>query len=275
MRSVRTRPTSPPPTITSGASTRSTRTGVTAEAINVASPSIVFCRTRHGADRLTKKLVRAGVEAAAIHGGRNQNQRNRALDAFASGRAQALVATDVAARGIHVDGVASVIHFDPPEDHKAYVHRSGRTARGGQGGSGPYRWFSPTRSSRDAVAFSVPSASSTKSSTPTPPGSLEPQPVERGRRTQKIAPAAIERVRRSGLDAPSSSRKETPCEEPSSSSTPRRASASFRARGGDDVFVHFSNIVGDGYKTLDEGQEVEFEIGEGRKGPEAQNVMPI
>ena len=70
----------------------------------------------------------------AMHGGRSQAQRNRALKDFQTGRAQALVATDVAARGIHVEGVASVIHFDPAEDDKAYVHRSGRTARAGASG---------------------------------------------------------------------------------------------------------------------------------------------
>ncbi len=110
------------------------RAGATADAVNAVWPAIVFCRTRHGSDRLAKQLGRAGIEAAAIHGGRNQSQRSRALASFASGRVQALVATDVAARGIHVDGVASVIHYDPPEDHKAYTHRSGRTARAGDGG---------------------------------------------------------------------------------------------------------------------------------------------
>src|SRR5690606_9885952 len=69
-----------------------------------------------------------------IHGGLSQSQRNRSLDAFSTGRAHALIATDVAARGIHVDGVASVVHYDPPEDHKAYIHRSGRTARAGANG---------------------------------------------------------------------------------------------------------------------------------------------
>ncbi|MGH8873367.1 MAG: helicase-related protein, partial [Acidimicrobiia bacterium] len=97
-------------------------------------PSIIFTRTRHGADRLAKQLAHAGVSVVALHGGRSQQQRNRALKQFAEGRAQALVATDVAARGIHVDGVASVVHFDPPEDEKAYLHRSGRTARAGASG---------------------------------------------------------------------------------------------------------------------------------------------
>jgi superfamily II DNA/RNA helicase len=113
---------------------RTDRNPIVAEVINAAWPSIIFCRTRHGADRLAKQLDKLGFRAAPIHGGRSQNQRNRALDDFTKGRVHALVATDVAARGIHVDGVASVIHYDPPEDHKAYVHRSGRTARAGAGG---------------------------------------------------------------------------------------------------------------------------------------------
>ena len=113
---------------------RAGRIEVAADAISAAGPAIVFCRTRHGCDRLARQLERVGIVTAAIHGGRSQNQRTRALAAFAAGRVQALVATDVAARGIHVEGVGAVIHFDPPEDHKTYLHRSGRTARAGRGG---------------------------------------------------------------------------------------------------------------------------------------------
>ena len=107
----------------------------TADLVGKAGRSIVFTRTRHGADRLAKQLKKLGVDAVAMHGGRSQGQRNRALAAFSSGRAQALIATDVAARGIHVDAVASVIHFDPAGDHKDYLHRSGRTARAGAAGT--------------------------------------------------------------------------------------------------------------------------------------------
>jgi superfamily II DNA/RNA helicase len=110
------------------------RTDITAMAVTAEWPAIIFCRTRHGCDRLKKQLTKLGVDAVAIHGGRSQNQRTRALDDFTTSRAQALVATDVAARGIHVDGVTLVVHYDPPEDHKTYVHRSGRTARAGAGG---------------------------------------------------------------------------------------------------------------------------------------------
>jgi superfamily II DNA/RNA helicase len=97
--------------------------------------AIVFCRTRHGADRLTRQLEAAGVRAVALHGSRTQAQRDRALQAFHCGSARVLVATDVAARGIHVENVACVLHFDLPGDHKDYVHRSGRTGRAGADGT--------------------------------------------------------------------------------------------------------------------------------------------
>ncbi|HXL92867.1 MAG TPA: DEAD/DEAH box helicase [Streptosporangiaceae bacterium] len=96
--------------------------------------TLFFVRTKHGADRLAQQLERSGVGAAAIHGNRNQSQRQRALDAFAAGHPRVLVATDVAARGIHVDDVDLVVQFDPPNDHKDYLHRSGRTARAGATG---------------------------------------------------------------------------------------------------------------------------------------------
>ena len=108
---------------------------VTAEVASRPGRTLLFVRTKHGADRLAKQLQRAGVDAGAIHGNLNQNQRQRALDAFASGHSRVLVATDVAARGIHVDDVDLVIHFDPPNDHKDYLHRSGRTARAGNTGT--------------------------------------------------------------------------------------------------------------------------------------------
>lgn len=113
---------------------RGERVDVAAKIVNAEWPAIVFCRTKHGADRLTKQLSKIGVSAAAIHGDRSQGQRERALAQFQSGKVQALIATDVAARGIHVDAVAAVVHFDPPGSEKDYVHRSGRTGRAGAAG---------------------------------------------------------------------------------------------------------------------------------------------
>jgi superfamily II DNA/RNA helicase len=106
-----------------------------AAAIALASPrTLLFTRTKRGADTLTKNLQREGVKAAAIHGDLPQRLRERALADFMSGSLPVLVATDVAARGIHVEGIDVVVHYDPPEDHKAYLHRSGRTARAGEEG---------------------------------------------------------------------------------------------------------------------------------------------
>jgi superfamily II DNA/RNA helicase len=111
------------------------RVEATATLVQRHGSAIVFCRTRHGADRLAKQLTDAGIGAAAIHGSRTQAQRERALAAFRAGRVQALVATDVAARGIHVDDVPCVVHFDPAADDKDYLHRSGRTGRAGARGT--------------------------------------------------------------------------------------------------------------------------------------------
>ncbi len=96
--------------------------------------SLLFVRTKRGADRLVEQLGKEGVRAAAIHGDLRQVNRERALAEFSNGKLAVLVATDVAARGLHIEGVDGVIHFDPPEDHKAYLHRSGRTARAGKSG---------------------------------------------------------------------------------------------------------------------------------------------
>jgi superfamily II DNA/RNA helicase len=97
--------------------------------------TLFFVRTKHGADRLARQLTGAGVDAAAIHGNLNQNQRQRALAAFTRGNRRVMGATDVAARGIHVEDIELVVHFDPPEDHKDYLHRSGRTGRAGATGT--------------------------------------------------------------------------------------------------------------------------------------------
>ncbi|HSV66760.1 MAG TPA: DEAD/DEAH box helicase [Mycobacteriales bacterium] len=97
--------------------------------------TLMFARTRHGADRVSRALARAGIPAAALHGGMAQNARTRTLRSFTEGGHRVLVATDVAARGIHVDGIDLVVHADPPSEAKAYLHRSGRTARAGAAGT--------------------------------------------------------------------------------------------------------------------------------------------
>jgi superfamily II DNA/RNA helicase len=97
--------------------------------------SLLFTRTKHQAKKLAKQLTAAGVPAVDLHGNLSQNARERNLEAFSTGETRVLCATDIAARGIHVDDVALVVHVDPPAEHKAYLHRSGRTARAGAGGT--------------------------------------------------------------------------------------------------------------------------------------------
>ena len=97
--------------------------------------TMFFVRTKHGADRLAKKLGQVGVRAGSLHGGKSQGQRTRTLNQFKDGAVPVLIATDVAARGIHVDNVGLVVHVDPPADPKDYLHRAGRTARAGESGT--------------------------------------------------------------------------------------------------------------------------------------------
>ncbi len=96
--------------------------------------ALLFTRTKHGAKKLAKQLTMAGIPAVELHGNLSQNARERNLESFAAGTTKVLVATDIAARGIHVDDIALVVHVDPPAEHKAYLHRSGRTARAGSEG---------------------------------------------------------------------------------------------------------------------------------------------
>jgi len=112
----------------------STKLESAAELLRANPRSIVFTRTRHGATNLAADLARLGVTTVDLHGSLSQNARERNLRKFKSGQADVVVATDVAARGIHVDGVSLVVHYDVPTEHKAYLHRSGRTARAGSSG---------------------------------------------------------------------------------------------------------------------------------------------
>ena len=108
---------------------------LTAQISGKPGKTLIFVRTQLGADRVASQLRESGILAGPIHGGLNQSVRNKVLEAFKDGRLEVLVATDVAARGIHVDDVSLVVQVDPPADHKTYVHRAGRTARAGSAGS--------------------------------------------------------------------------------------------------------------------------------------------
>lgn len=107
---------------------------IAAQVCTGAQRALLFVRTAHGADRVAKQLGTHGLKAASLHGRMAQGKRERTLAEFAGGGTPILVATNVAARGLHVDGVDLVVHFDPPEDPKTFLHRSGRTARAGEAG---------------------------------------------------------------------------------------------------------------------------------------------
>jgi superfamily II DNA/RNA helicase len=114
---------------------REHRVSVLTDLTSAPGRTVVFTRTKHGAKALTRQLNSNGVPTVELHGNLSQNARTRNMEAFHSGKATTLVATDIAARGIHVDDVALVVHADPPVEHKAYLHRSGRTARAGAKGT--------------------------------------------------------------------------------------------------------------------------------------------
>jgi superfamily II DNA/RNA helicase/cold shock CspA family protein len=228
---------------------RTERAAATADAIRAMGSTIVFCRTRHGADRLSKQLDKLGVTATPIHGGRSQPQRDRALRAFARGEVRSLIATDVAARGVHVDGVAGVVHFDPPHDAATYVHRSGRTARAGETG----------------VVVSLVERSATSSA--------------RLLQREVGIDAAISHV---DIDALTVTRVEHRPTTPVADGRARGIVKFFNGgrgygfidRGiGVDLFVHHSSLSAG--ESLPVGATVEFAVRPGRKGDEAYDVTPV
>jgi superfamily II DNA/RNA helicase len=164
---------------------------ITAEVANREGRTLVFVRTKLGADRVAEQLREQGIFAAALHGGLNQGARNRVLSAFKDGSLPCLVATDVAARGIHVDDVSVVLQADPPADHKDYLHRSGRTARAGDRGTVvtlalPHQKRGMERLARDAgvevVAMRATPGDALLTSTGACPPSGVPIPASQSRR---------------------------------------------------------------------------------------------
>ncbi len=268
---------------------RAKRVDLTAEIVDAAGPTIVFCRTKHGADALAKKLEQRGVRSAAIHGNRSQGQRERALAAFSDGKVAALVATDVAARGIHVDAVACVIHFDPPADFKDYTHRSGRTARAGAEGI-VVSLVSPDQKGVNARF---------QRELGQRPGLGRPDVRHMSDRTAEDASTTSRRSKSTAASAaPTSATPSLPtvhatthttshaiAQAPTTDGRPSGTIKWFdakkgfgfieRTEGGTDVFVHFSEIEGDGYRQLEEGQHVEFDLAPGRKGEQAQRVRVL
>ena len=266
-----------------------------AAVVKKAGPTIVFCRTRRGADRVARQLDRAGVSSAPIHGARSQNQRDRALRSFADGQVSALVATDVAARGIHVDGVAAVVHFDPPEDASTYLHRSGRTARAGA--TGVVVSLVQAEALRDTSRLQADLGLAQRMDSidlELVPGEIQggrpPQTSAPRRPADKARPEKQRRERKRSARADRPARKgerSSPSErtQPSAAVTEsgqtgkvrffdaRKGYGFITREGRPDLFVHHSNIAGEGFRSLEGGQDVAFDLKDGRKGPEACNVQ--
>ncbi len=230
---------------------RDQRVRRSAEVIEAAGPTIVFCKTKRGTDTIARKLEQAGVRTAAIHGNRSQGQRERALAEFTRGDVQALVATDVAARGIHVDGVACVLHFDPPNDSKDYTHRSGRTARAGASG------IVVSLVLQDQVR----GTRQLQSKLGLPLGLDNPRGADVGELIKHRPVAAVAAPVSDDL-APSGKVKWY---------DPNKGYGFIERPGEADLFVHHTNLD-DTVARLEEGEQVEFEIGPGRRGEEARRV---
>jgi superfamily II DNA/RNA helicase len=246
---------------------RADRVKITAELIAQHGQAFVFCRTKRGADRVARQLEAVGVLSAPIHGDRSQGQRARALARFANGRAHALVATDVVARGIHIDNVPCVVHFDPPADAESYVHRSGRTGRTGSAGTVvslvPAEQRHEVRALQRELGFppkfTVPFEATAASVPHGPPtGHRVEQParkpsLERSSRHNTTASRVNGTVK--FFDA-------------------RRGYGFLSAPDGSDVFVHHSKLqaLGSSKPFLRKGDQVDFDLAVGRRGPEARNV---
>jgi superfamily II DNA/RNA helicase len=246
---------------------RPDRVKVTAELIARHGQAFVFCRTKHAADRVARQLRAEGVRSTPIHGDRSQQQRARALADFTSGQTHALVATDVVARGIHVDDVRCVVHFDPPGDAETYVHRSGRTGRTGH--TGTVVSLVPEEQLREVRALQVelgfPAIFTEPFEVVGTPGSRPAKGIPRADRRasapnpERRTRADANRSRVDGIvkffDA-------------------KRGYGFLATSDGTDVFVHHSKLRARGSKRpfLRKGERVVFELAAGRRGHEAHNV---
>jgi superfamily II DNA/RNA helicase len=350
---------------------RDQRPQYTADIVDEYERALVFTRTKHGADRLARQLEERGISAVPLHGDRTQAQRERALRSVKNGQIQVLVATDVAARGIHIELLPVVIHYDPPAQATDYLHRSGRTGRAGatgavislvgedvigqvrrlqkalginasietredaqpirlgavddtvaaerlddRGGKGRSERSTPrdhdrgprgferaprersfsdrprsdrpssergprtprTFSDRPERSDRAPRTFSERSDRTPRPERTNAERVERSPRTERVFTDRAPRPERSGA-------RDTHFTKGGSSARGSEAIVSFfnDSKGfgfasddkGDDLFIHFSNIVGDGFKSLAQGQKITFEEANGPKGREARNVRVV
>ncbi len=299
--------------------TREERPQVSAEIVDRYERALIFTRTKHGADRLVRQLGERGISAVALHGDRTQAQRERALRQVQGGQVRALVATDVAARGIHIDLLPVVVHYDPPTQTTDYLHRSGRTGRAGATGVvislvsddvvGPVRRLQRTLGLPASIEppASAPAlrlgavddaaaaerlddrprarATNSRAAQPARAASRRPAPATRPREeTPRHDRAAGPRATRGARPDRTAPRPASPARGATGGVSGHAVVSFFNdAKGfgfatddrGDDLFIHFSNIVGDGFKSLTQGQRISFDEARGPKGREARNVRAL
>lgn len=247
---------------------RAERVKLTADVITRYGKVFVFCRTKRGADRVARQLRAAGIDAAPIHGDRSQPQRARALASFAKGRTRALVATDVVARGIHVDDVPCVVHFDPPTDADGYVHRSGRTGRAGS--SGAVISLVPHEQQSEVLALQRALGLPTAVTEPFGPVAPSQQTLPSANATRaRKAKKTADPKRSDGYEAALARIQGTV-----KFFDTRRGFGFLAIPDGTDVFVHQSTLHQSGARRpfLRKGEIVDFELTSGRRGQEARNV---
>ena len=260
---------------------RDERIQVCADVVKLAGSSIVFCKTKHGSDAVAKKLARLGVRAQVIHGNRSQSQRERALGDFAAGKVDTLIATDVVARGIHVDDVGCVVNFDLPHDAKDYVHRAGRTARAGASGVivtfVGHESVKTANSLQKALRQRVPLESPTRAQL----ASIIPSGGTPAARAEAVAdhPVLLEKDRaKHRTPTPKRGQARTaPTDGPAQRGTikwfdARRGFGFIERPGDDDLFVHQNAIQASKNRRIAEGQPVRYLVGPGRRGLEARDV---
>jgi len=262
---------------------RTDRVKLTAQLVAEHGQAFVFCRTKRSADRVARQLGAAGVLSAPIHGDRSQQQRTKALASFIGGKTHALVATDVVARGIHVDDVPCVVHFDPPGDAESYVHRSGRTGRAGNTGTVvclvPDEQQSEVRALQRELGFPAEFTKPFEAAPVPAPRPTVTSSVEQTARTKSPERAATKNPERTpgSKNAERSARHEATASRLKGTVKffdAKRGFGFLAAPDGSDVFVHHSKLDdrGSGRPFLRKGDRVVFDLAAGRRGQEARNV---
>ena len=262
--------------------------------------ALVFTKTKRRANMVTTKLIRSGIGAAVIHGNKSQGARQRALGDFREGRVRVLVATDVAARGIDIEGISHVINFDIPIEPEAYVHRIGRTGRAGAEGVA-LSFCSPEergelRAIEKLISQKVPLASAeyadeTEPPKPKPPQTKPPQTRQSETGDRKLARKTDRKPGRQTGGQPDRKPARKPARKPKHQH--QQARHDLRATQGQiklithkgfgfiengsskDLFFHRSAVEGASFEDLELGQHVSFTLGQGPRGPCATNVQVI